>query len=224
VLISEGYQITLATASCDEAWYGDGTGYWNLACPGRYLAEAGLTTENSTQPERSHEMLVRSLDYIGDHLDRLPTVLVARWARIVGLWKPVSIARLDAYLYERDPWDTYLQQATWYPAAALAVVGVVVLRRRGTILLPVLAPFLVVFITITVTYAQNRYRAATEPVVALLAAVGVERLWRAWRQLLDDPHAQPEAEDSPALGVAPASSSTNVTAAANNSAAVSDGR
>ena len=46
-------------------------------------------------------------------------------------------------------------------------------------LYPVLGPLVTVFVTITLTFAQVRYRAAAEGAIVVLAAVGVDALWRA---------------------------------------------
>lgn len=187
VYLSAGYEITLATSNCDDTYYGDGTGYWSMGCPFLFLDQAGLTLDNSDQSERSSALLDETLEYIGDNLDRVPTVLAARWARITGLWNPIRVVEAEAFLEGRTVWETRLAQATWYPVVALAIAGGVILRRRRETILPLIGPLIVIFITITITFAQNRYRASVEPAIALLAAVAVERLWVRFKQVLDDP-------------------------------------
>jgi 4-amino-4-deoxy-L-arabinose transferase-like glycosyltransferase len=191
VYLSEGFQVTLATSTCDKTYYGDGIGYWNYDCIGGYLDEVGLTRDNSEQPERSKALLDGSLRYIGDHLDRLPVVVAVRWLRIVGLWKPAAQARTDAMLESRNQWVTFVAQASGYVFMALAAVGAVQLRRRRTSIVPLVGPLIAVLITITITFAQNRYRASIEPVVAILAAVALESMVRGWFALRDDPEDQP---------------------------------
>ena len=187
VYLSEGYQITLATSSCDATYYGDYTGYWSITCPQQILDEAGLNRENSDQSERSAVLLEESIDYIQENITRLPTVVVVRWLRIVGLWKPLQQSDVDAYLEGRDLWVTRVAQATSYVFMALAAAGVVIMRRRRIPVLPLVGPLIAIFITITVTFAQNRYRASVEPAIAILAAVAVEQMVRGWLSLRDDP-------------------------------------
>ena len=187
VYLSAGYEITLATSNCDDTYYGEFTGYWSIGCYEQFLDNAGLTNQNSDQSERSAALVDETLEYIGDNVDRLPTVLVARWMRITGLWKPIEDADNEAFLYRRDPWATKLASMAWYPIAATAIAGAVILRRRRETILPLVGPLVVVFITITITFAQNRYRASVEPAIVLLAAVAVERLWVGFRAILDDP-------------------------------------
>lgn len=200
VYLSAGYEITLATSNCDDTYYGEFTGYWSLGCYVQFLDNAGLTNENSDQSERAAALVEETFDYIGDNVDRLPTVLVARWMRITGLWKPIDDASNEAFLYNRNRWATQLAYASWYPTAVLAIAGAFVLRRRRETILPLVGPLVVVFITITITFAQNRYRASVEPAIALLAAVAIERMWVGFRRILDDPEDVIDPDDEAAAG------------------------
>ncbi len=92
-----------------------------------------------------------------------------------------------AYLEGRDLWDTRVAQTTSYVFMALAAAGVVIMRRRRIPVLPLVGPLIAIFITITITFAQNRYRASVEPAIAILAAVAVEQMVRGWLALRDDP-------------------------------------
>ena len=129
----------------------------------------------------------KSIDYIQENITRLPTVVVVRWLRIVGLWKPLQQSDVDAYLEGRDLWVTRVAQTTSYAFMALAAAGVVIMRRRRIPVLPLVGPLIAIFITITITFAQNRYRASVEPAIAILAAVAVEQMVRGWLSLRDDP-------------------------------------
>ncbi len=200
VYISAGYEITLATSNCDDTYYGALTGYWSLGCYVQFLDNAGLTNQNSDQSERAAALIEETFDYIGDNIERLPTVLAARWMRITGLWKPIDDASNEAFLYNRNRWATQLAYASWYPTAALAIAGAVILRRRRETILPLVGPLVVVFITITITFAQNRYRASVEPAIVLLAAVAIERIWIGFQRILDDPEDAEDGADG-AIGV-----------------------
>ncbi len=187
VYLSEGYQVTLATSTCDATYYGEFTGYWSITCPQEFLAEEGLTPDNSDQSERSAVFMEKSVEYVQENITRLPTVVVVRWLRIFGLWKPVQQSDVDAYLEGRDLWVTRIAQSTSYVFMALAAAGVVIMRRRRIPVLPLIGPLIAIFITITITFAQNRYRASVEPAIAVLAAVAVEQMVRGWLALRDDP-------------------------------------
>ena len=195
VYLSEGYQVTLATSTCDATYYGEFTGYWSITCPQEFLAEEGLTPDNSDQSERSAVFMDKSIEYIQDNITRLPTVVVVRWLRIFGLWKPVQQADVDAYLEGRDLWVTRVAQTSSYLFMALAVAGVVIMRRRRIPVLPLVGPLIAIFITITITFAQNRYRASVEPAVAILAAVAIEQMVRGWFALRHDPEDRAASEE-----------------------------
>ena len=187
VYLSEGYEVTLAASTCDATYHGDYTGYWSITCPLQMLAEEGLTRENSDQSELSTVYLEKTIDYIQDNITRVPTVVAVRWLRIFGLWKPVQQSALDAFVDGRELWATRVSQSTSYVFTALAAAGVVIMRRRRIPVLPLVGPLIVIFITITITFAQNRYRASVEPAIAILAAVAVEQMVRGWLALRDDP-------------------------------------
>ena len=57
-----------------------------------------------------------------------------------------------------------------------AIFGLVVMRRRRITLIPVLAPYAAALIAVTLLFYMNRYRASTEAVLCLLAAVGIDAL------------------------------------------------
>ena len=187
VYLSEGYQVTLATSTCDATYYGEFTGYWSITCPDIFLEQAGVTRAESDQSERSAVFMDGSIQYIKDNIDRLPTVVAIRWLRIFGLWKPVQQTNLDAFLEGRELWVTRIAQTSSYVYMALAAAGFVIMRRRRIPILPLLGPLIAIFITITITFAQNRYRASVEPAIAILAAVAVEQMIRGWLALRDDP-------------------------------------
>lgn len=186
VLVSEGFPVTLATANCELTYFGEDTGYWNLNCAGNYLAAAGLDLENSTQPERSKAMQDGALEFIGENLDRVPTVIAARWARITSVWKPLEQAAVDSIIERRDLWVTQSAHLSFLLLAPAAVAGLVVLRRRGVPIAPLLGPLVTVFVAVTILFGQSRYRASVEPIVAVLAAVALGALVDWWRTALVD--------------------------------------
>ena len=59
-----------------------------------------------------------------------------------------------------------------------AIYGLVAMRRRRITLIPVLAPYAAVLVAVIALFYMNRYRASTEAVLCLLAAVGVDALLR----------------------------------------------
>jgi hypothetical protein len=206
VYLSAGFEITLSTATCDLTYYGEFTGYWNMQCPIGVLDAKGLNRQNSDQSERSEVLLDETVDYIRDNAGRVPAVVAARVGRIAGLYRPIQQAQLDVFPEGRDRWVAYSGLAMWYPLAVLAVGGAVALRRRRIPIYPLVGPFVVVLAVVVTTFATNRYRAAAEGALCLLAAAGVVALWDAITRLRatpDEAVAEARLSTSPALAGSP---------------------
>lgn len=189
VLLSVGFEITLATANCDDTYYGPNIGYWSFDCALRPLEEAGATVFNADQVERSAIFWDAATTYVDNHTRRVPVVVAARLGRVTGLYKPVQHVDFDSFIDRRDRWVAWSSMVMWYPVAVGAIAGVVVLRRRGIPAYPFAAPMVVVLVTTVITFGQNRYRASAEIALCLLAAVAVDAALRRWRDRRpsDDP-------------------------------------
>ena len=77
-------------------------------------------------------------------------------------------------------WVAFSSLYMFYALALLSIAGVIVLRKRKVPVYPLVALIAIVFITITIMFGQNRYRASAEPALALLAAVAVDAALRRW--------------------------------------------
>jgi hypothetical protein len=87
----------------------------------------------------------------------------------------------------------------YYPTLLLAIVGGIELwRRRRRVWWVLVVPAIVVTIGAALTYGQTRFRAAAEPSLALLAAVGIVTSVRALTGRGD-----PERPPEPAPAVTP---------------------
>jgi 4-amino-4-deoxy-L-arabinose transferase-like glycosyltransferase len=196
VLLSAGAEVTLSTATCDDTYYGALTGYWSLRCPNVAMAEEGVDPLTSDQPERSEAFRTHAIRYMRDHLDRLPAVVLARWGRIVGLYRPTQQVALDQVPEGREPFVAWSSLLMFYGIAGFAVVGAISLRCRRRLLYPLLAPPLIVWIVVTVMFATNRYRASAEVALCLLAAVGIDALWRLHERVRADPDDEAERREA----------------------------
>ncbi|MGO9872985.1 MAG: ArnT family glycosyltransferase [Acidimicrobiia bacterium] len=166
--ISTNDGITLAGANCAATYYGSGIGLWTLgACTGN-LNQPGDESQVSSYYRH------RGLDYIEHHESRLPVVILARVGRTWSLFRPFDMVAFNAG-EDREPWVTRLGLIAYYPTLVFAIGGAVVLwRRRARAHLWILnAPVIVVTVGAVITYGQTRFRAAAEPSLALLAAVGI---------------------------------------------------
>ena len=95
----------------------------------------------------------------------------------MNLWSPTNAVDLDAGVDGHPVWVAWAAHVAFWPIGVAAVVGAVVLRRRRTLLFPLLAPLMVVFTTAVFIYATPRFRVAAEGALCVLAAVAVDVLW-----------------------------------------------
>jgi 4-amino-4-deoxy-L-arabinose transferase-like glycosyltransferase len=179
VLLSAQFDQTLAAANCDSVYYGEFQGYFDIGCALAIQQRDHLTL---AQDESQQDVVYRreALKYIRGHLSEVPRVEGVRLLRITGLYKPATYVRADWYIEGRRPyWITWSGLYSFWLLALLAIGGAVALRRRANAppLFPLLAPIVVVVITVLVTYASTRFRTTAEPSIVVLAAVAIDALW-----------------------------------------------
>ena len=165
VLLSTNDGTTLLGANCDRSYYDD-VGGWDIRCLGRVDP-----TEDASR--RSQQRRETALDYVADHLERVPVVVAARIGRLVDVYGLRSMVANDAG-EEKARWAVWAGIATWWLLAAAAVAGWVALARarigaRWWLAVPCIA----VLAAAVVFYGAHRIRAPAEPAIVLLAAVAL---------------------------------------------------
>ena len=118
----------------------------------------------------------RALDYIGDHLDRYPVVVLARAGRTWSLFRPFDMVQYNTY-EGRPRWVTQAGLVMYYPLLLLAGWGWFVSRRRIQ-RWPLLVPPIIVTLTALVSLGEPRYRVPAEPVIVVLAALAIDEIAR----------------------------------------------
>ena len=173
VYLSSGFDVTLLSATCDDTYYGRFTGYWSVFCVTKVRDR--YTTPDMDQSDTAIIFRREALDYIGDHLGRVPAVVLARWGRITGVWRPGQQIILDQFPEGREKWVAWAAWLAWYPLALLSIAGAIALRRRRAVpLFPLAVPPLLAWFTVTISFANVRYRAIAETVIVVLAATAVD--------------------------------------------------
>jgi len=196
VLLTTNDGNTLLGANCDSTYYDD-VGGWDIRClpldPGRpgdgtgaSFAERVLRAKCAVRAGRlghepgdpdasdcSDDRRELALDYVGDHLDRLPVVVAARLGRLLDVYGVESLVRLDVG-EEKARWAVWAGIASWWLLAPAAIAGWVGARRRQLatrwwLVVPVAA----VLVTAALFYGAHRIRAPAEPTVVVLAATAI---------------------------------------------------
>jgi len=165
VLISTNEGIALLGSSCQNVFYGTGTGLTDLRC----LPDPFPAGDQSVQSEIFRK---QAFDYIGDHPGRFPVVLLARAGRTWSLFRPADMLSVNEG-EGRPRWITGLGLGFYYPMLALAIGGVVVLIRRRASVWPLVVPAVVVTAGTLLAYGQTRFRVPAEPSIVILAAIAL---------------------------------------------------
>jgi 4-amino-4-deoxy-L-arabinose transferase-like glycosyltransferase len=157
--------VTLLVANCDDAYHGTNLGWWAASC----IPDLGDTDRSVT------DLRARSaaLHYAHGHMRRLPVVVAARVGRTWGLYAPHQQLMFDKFSEGRVLGPAEVGLAMYYVLAALAVPGLVALRRRRTPVFPLTVWMVSVMVTVVVFYGTTRFRAPAEPALVLLATVGL---------------------------------------------------
>jgi hypothetical protein len=165
--VSTNDGLTMLAANCEPSYYGSGIGYGDIRC--------------ATDPPKGDPSVAnaayrsRAVDYLRDHVTRFPLVVAARVARMWSVFRVGQTVGFDVG-EGRPRWASYLGVAALYLLVAAAVVGAVVARRRKLAIWPLVVPIVVVTAMMLVVGGVPRYRAAAEPSIIVLAALGAVAL------------------------------------------------
>jgi hypothetical protein len=177
VYISSNFGPTLAAANCEATYFGDDLGYKNYGCAQRLFEVAERADPRWRDLDVSQQdAAVRKLSirYVRAHAGRLPAVVAVRWARVVGLYERDREIVAARVFYKREPPVAQATSWSYYGAAAAAIAGAIVLRRRRVPVFPLAAFPVVILVSVAVTFGQDRYRAPAEVALLVLAAVAVD--------------------------------------------------
>lgn len=164
VLVSTNDGLTLAGSYCKDVFYGGSLGLWRLDC-----AEPRPPGDQS---EVSAEYRRRALEFLRDHELRLPVVAAVRVLRTWSLWAPDQMVWYNQG-EGREAWVSWVGLGLYYLLLPLAVVGGVLIHRRGGPTGVLLAPVLVTTLVSAAFYGLVRFRVPAEVSIVTLASVAV---------------------------------------------------
>jgi hypothetical protein len=156
----------LAGANCGPTYGGADMGGWRFDC----------ISQRTTLKEGRQAAIWRrqGLRYIRHHAPRLALVVPVRVLRTWDFWQPRRQLR---FAEGRARWAEEAGTYVYFVLLALAVAGLVLLRRRDrAALLVLLAPALLVTISSAIGYGVPRFRHAAEPSIVVLAALALSSL------------------------------------------------
>jgi 4-amino-4-deoxy-L-arabinose transferase-like glycosyltransferase len=162
VLIATNSGTAVAGANCRETYHGSRLGGWWPGC---------IREHPGNEAEHHSKALADGVRYARDHAGRLPVVLAARLARVWSLYDPFQTPE------GRSPRVQKAGTLFFFLLVPLGLIGALRLPDRRTLWI-LLAPVVVVSLTALLTYGNVRFREPAEISAALLAAVGIDSLWR----------------------------------------------
>ncbi|MEI7592926.1 MAG: glycosyltransferase family 39 protein [Actinomycetes bacterium] len=175
VVFSTNDGLTWIGANCENTYSGGGIGFWSLQCGLDGLASAPIDADQSV---RSSYLRAIGTSYVRSHLDRVPAVVVARLARGIGFWNPDQMV----YLNRGEGREGKVSWAAIYAYWALipfALAGAILLRRRRTLIWPLVALVAISVAVIAAFYGIARFRLPAELAVVIFASVTFSRLFSA---------------------------------------------
>ena len=178
VFISTGAGQTLAAGNCDLTFSGEHLGFYDTKCLLAPQIQEPTTTDRSLR-DSEYRQIARS--YIGAHSSDLPKVMAARVGRVWHLFRVDQSVGLDGFIEGRaggPPGSGFflVREALWayFVLAPLAIYGLVALRRRRTLVYPLLMQPALVTLVAAMTFGITRYRAGAEVTIVVCAAVTIE--------------------------------------------------
>jgi 4-amino-4-deoxy-L-arabinose transferase-like glycosyltransferase len=180
VLLSSQLETTLAGSNCPDTYWGHDIGLFTQSCLSLYPHESSQEESDTAQTLRRGAQ-----HFIRRHLSRVPVVMAARVGRVTGVFRPAEQVDLDVFVEGRERPLAITGLVAGYATAIAAIAGAMILRRRrGPPVFPLVVVPAVVLFTVAVTYATDRFRASAETALAVLAAVAIDALWNRRRTLL----------------------------------------
>jgi hypothetical protein len=174
VFITTGLGVTLASSNCAATWNGEFAGYWQIQC-----ALAVPLNTHADESVQDAEAESYAWHFIVTHKSEWVRAALDKVGRGFGFFRPAQQITADYYVEGRPYHWAWVGLYTYYVLFALSIPGAVILFRRRTTLLPLVAVTLNVIIAMIITFGQTRYRTPFEVVLAVLASVTLDAVLRA---------------------------------------------
>jgi 4-amino-4-deoxy-L-arabinose transferase-like glycosyltransferase len=175
VVLSTNGGSTLLAGNCPPATYeGKLLGSYSITC------NVGLHWKNPDLDASEMDIESRNLafDNMRDNVDRLPATVLARYGRLLGVFRPAQTVDFVGGWLGSATWPVWAWVTSFWLLAPLAVYGSVLLRRSRRFQWPLVAPVVITVLVATVAFGDPRYHTMCDLGLVVLAAVAVDRLVR----------------------------------------------
>jgi hypothetical protein len=173
VVLSTNAGGTLLSGNCPPTTYsGQALGSFEIRC----AVAIGLQMPDLDRSQGDIENRKAAFDNMRDNIDRLPATILARYGRLVGIFRPAQTVHIDTSWLNSATWPVWAWTSSFWLVAPLAVYGSVLMRRSGRFQWPLVAPLAMVLVVVTVAFGDPRYHTAADLGVVVLAAVALDHL------------------------------------------------
>jgi hypothetical protein len=174
VVLSTNLGYTLLAGNCPPHTYGgDLVGSYDFRCNQYVAAVAYADLDASARDTKARR---HAFTYMRDNLEHLPAVVLARYGRVLGVFRPSQTVGIAARWAGSATWPVWAWVASFWLVAPLVVYGGVLLHRSRTFQWPLLAPLVIVVLVVTVAYGEPRYHTLADLGLLVLAAVALDHL------------------------------------------------
>ena len=163
--------LTLLGANCPETYSGDVLGFWFINCA---LRVDGAIPDGADESVRSSYYRRDAVEFIGDNLDRIPVVIVARLGRGLSMWETEQMIFFNRG-EGREPWASRIGLWQYRILVPLAGYGLWVWpseRPRW----PLVVTASISILMMAAFYGIPRFRIPAEIGIVICAGVGLVTL------------------------------------------------
>lgn len=196
VYLTTNFGRTMAAAKCHGGYYGRFLGAQSYDC----LRKIDKAKIKPSMDESEIDRIYRSEaeSYVESHPGRTLVEVAASWGRIFGVYHPTQELSYTSTAKIKGVVAAWLATISFYVLFLFAIYGAVLMRRRRIPIYPLLALWVMILFSVTLTFAQQRYRAIGEPTLVLLTAVAIDALLRRRRSEAEPDAARPAAASTSA--------------------------
>jgi 4-amino-4-deoxy-L-arabinose transferase-like glycosyltransferase len=177
VVFTNNSGTLLAGANCDGVYSGDQIGLWRLDC---VPPPAGQDETVWSSAQRT-----AGVDFARNHAGRLPSVATVRVLRTFGMYDISDQLTFESLEARPLGW-------LWYGWIGYVLVGLTAIAgaltqvRKNRAVRVLLVPIVVTVLISAIGYGNQRFRLPAEPMIIVLAALGIDALLqRLTRKTLD---------------------------------------